>query len=587
MLDALDLCLACKGCAVDCPVGVDMATYKAEFLHQHYRRRLRPRSHYALGWLPTWTALAGAVPGGTAACNAVLARPLSRRLAARLAGLTPHRALPALYPPAAARSAVGPAAGAAPGCGDPALLFLDTFTRAFRPGLAGAAATALRAVGVDPRPVDRWCCGLTWISTGQLRAGPPGTGAHGGRTGCGRSRGPDRRPGTRVRGGAAGRRTGPARHPAARRVAGRVITFAGMLGRALDGGWHPPPLPAAARLQVHCHEYAVFGEWPQPQVLARMGVTDVTAATTCCGMAGNFGMERNHYPVSLAVADLSLGPLLEPLHHGRDADRPLLADGFSCRFAGRADLAPQSRPRHLSGRARGRGTGGPPVTGHGQAPVLHPLNPESTADRIAGQVRRRIIEGALAPGSRLGEAGLAAQLRVSRGPVREALARLVQEGLAVAVRNRGVFVVGLGPEDVADVYRARRAVEREAVSALHRSRDPAARGDALEELRGVVAAMAGAAHDGERDRLAELDIRFHEGLVSATGSPRLVRMFATLAAETRLCLAAVPDAYPLAGATVTEHEELLRLIGLDRPGRVLAALDQHFESALAALIPGR
>jgi len=227
------------------------------------------------------------------------------------------------------------------------------------------------------------------------------------------------------------------------------------------------------------------------------------------------------------------------------------------------------------------------VTGRGPVPGLHPVSTESTAERIADQVRRGIIEGALAPGSRLGEAGLAAQLRVSRGPVREALARLVQEGLAVSVRNRGVFVVRLGPEDVADVYRARRAVEREAVSALHRGRGGAAVGHALEEVRVVVAAMARAAHDGDRDRLAELDIRFHQGLVAASGSARLARMFATLAAETRLCLAAVPDAYPLAEATVSEHEELLRLIGLGRPGSALAALDQHFESALAALTARR
>ena len=347
VLDTLDLCLACKACAADCPVEVDMATYKAEFLHQHYRRRIRPRSHYALGWLPTWTALAGAVPGGTAACNAVLGRSLTRRLAARLAGLTPHRTMPALYPPAAAGSAVRQAAGAAGGSGDPALLFLDTFTRAFRPGLAGDATTALRALGTDPRPVDRWCCGLTWISTGQLArarrvlertvaaldAAEPAVPIVVLEPGC----------------AAALRADAPALlgTAAARRVAGRVITFTGMLGRALDGGWHPPALPAAARLQVHCHEYAVFGEWPQPQVLARMGVTDVATASTCCGMAGSFGMERDHYPVSLAVADLSLAPLLEPLRGGRDADRPLLADGFSCRLQAE-HLAPQARPQHLA-----------------------------------------------------------------------------------------------------------------------------------------------------------------------------------------------------------------------------------------------
>jgi DNA-binding GntR family transcriptional regulator len=216
-------------------------------------------------------------------------------------------------------------------------------------------------------------------------------------------------------------------------------------------------------------------------------------------------------------------------------------------------------------------------------PALQPVSAQSTAERIAEQLRRLIVQGALAPGSQLGEVGLAGQLRVSRGPVREALARLVQEGLAVSVPNRGVFVVQLGPEDVADVYVARRAVEREAVTALHRSRDPAA----LAALDAIVVSMARAAANGDRTRLGELDLRFHEDLVRASGSPRLVRMFSTLAAETRLCLAAVAAAYPEAQAIVAEHRELVELIANGRRTRLLAALDVHFDTALAALNPRR
>ena len=216
-------------------------------------------------------------------------------------------------------------------------------------------------------------------------------------------------------------------------------------------------------------------------------------------------------------------------------------------------------------------------------PALQPVSAQSTAERIAEQLRLLIVQGGLAPGSQLGEVGLAAQLRVSRGPVREALARLVQEGLAVSIPNRGVFVVQLGPEDIADVYVARRAVEREAVTALQRSRDPLA----LAALDAVVVAMAGAADAGDRSRLGELDLHFHEELVAATGSARLVRMFSTLAAETRLCLAAVAAAYPQPQAIVGEHRELVELIANGRRTRLLAALDVHFDTALAALNPRR
>jgi DNA-binding GntR family transcriptional regulator len=216
-------------------------------------------------------------------------------------------------------------------------------------------------------------------------------------------------------------------------------------------------------------------------------------------------------------------------------------------------------------------------------PALQPVSAQSTAERIAEQLRRLIVRGDLAPGSRLGEVGLAGQLRVSRGPVREALARLVQEGLAVSIPNRGVFVVQLGPEDVADVYVARRAVEREAVTTLHRSRDPAA----LAALDAIVVAMADAAAAGDRTRLGEMDLHFHEALVASSGSPRLVRMFSTLAAETRLCLAAVAAAYPEAQAIVAEHRELVELIANGRRLQLLAALDVHFDTALAALNPRR
>src|SRR5436309_12964424 len=93
--EALDLCLSCKGCRSDCPVNVDMATYKAEFLHHHYRRRPRPAAHYSLGWLPVWARLAGLAPG---AVNAVLRHRTLAGPAKRLGGIAPGRELPAFAP---------------------------------------------------------------------------------------------------------------------------------------------------------------------------------------------------------------------------------------------------------------------------------------------------------------------------------------------------------------------------------------------------------------------------------------------------------------------------------------------------------
>ena len=172
--EALDLCLSCKACSRDCPVSVDMATYKSEVLHQAYRGRLRPRSHYALGWLPRWTRLAAAAPG--LATAALRLRPVTG-IARRLAGIDPRRPLPGLarHPATPSRlrrqlpAAVLATTGATP-ARDRAVIWADTFTRAFSPQVAEAAVAVLAEAGFEVIVPDRSsCCGLTWISTGQLR----------------------------------------------------------------------------------------------------------------------------------------------------------------------------------------------------------------------------------------------------------------------------------------------------------------------------------------------------------------------------------------------------------------------------------
>jgi FAD/FMN-containing dehydrogenase/Fe-S oxidoreductase len=321
VLDALDLCLSCKACSTDCPVGVDMATYKAEFLHQHYRGRIRPRSHYSLGWLPLTAALAGYA---ARPINALLRGPLGRLLA-RLGGVTTNRTIPAFASRRSLRSVLRKARAAEPAA---ALLFVDSFTRAFRPHVAGAAARVLADAGIPSDPRDGLCCGLTWVSTGQLSVAR--------RVMARTVAALDDGPGSDLPIIVAEPSCAAAlRHDvpelldtdAARRVAARVQTLTGALTDLATPDWTPPPLPDSVLLQTHCHEYATFGSRHPRDLLRRLGVGNVTEAEGCCGLAGNFGFEAEHYDTSMAVAGLSLGPCLD---QAADDRRTVVADGFSC-----------------------------------------------------------------------------------------------------------------------------------------------------------------------------------------------------------------------------------------------------------------
>ncbi|WP_405866639.1 FAD-binding and (Fe-S)-binding domain-containing protein [Streptomyces sp. NBC_00005] len=318
--DALDLCLACKACSTDCPVGVDMATYKAEFLHQHYKGRLRPRSHYALGWLPLTSKLAGYA---ARPLNTLLRGPVGRLLA-RLGGVTTRRTIPAFASRRSLRSVLrgtrrdGPAK---------AVLFVDSFTRAFRPEVAGAASRVLADAGVPSIARDGLCCGLTWVSTGQLSMARRVMT----RTVAQLDDGDDRpivvaEPSC----AAALRRDVPELldTEAARRVAARIHTFTGALTDLAAPDWTPPALPQNVVLQTHCHEYATFTGRRPRDLLSRLGVRTVDEAEGCCGLAGNFGFEEQHYDTSIAVADLALKPRLDQLPDG--GGTVVVADGFSC-----------------------------------------------------------------------------------------------------------------------------------------------------------------------------------------------------------------------------------------------------------------
>ena len=207
-----------------------------------------------------------------------------------------------------------------------------------------------------------------------------------------------------------------------------------------------------------------------------------------------------------------------------------------------------------------------------------------TSAVIAEQLRERILDGSFAPGEQISEVQLAARLQMSRGPVREAVQRLAQEGLLVSQRNRGVFVVELGVDDIEDVYRGRRAVEKEAACTVYDRGIPAGLVTRLETILQNIELHMNA---GDWLALAREDLQFHETMVEAAQSPRLSRMFSTLAAETMLCMSAFDKRYIRPPTAVEEHQRLLdRLVGGDLTA-LLAEIDTHVNDAVISLSNAR
>jgi DNA-binding GntR family transcriptional regulator len=202
---------------------------------------------------------------------------------------------------------------------------------------------------------------------------------------------------------------------------------------------------------------------------------------------------------------------------------------------------------------------------------LLPLeSPRASADLIAAQLRERIIDGSFAAGAHVNEAHLAARLDVSRGPVREAVQRLVQEGLLVSQRNRGTSVIDLGPADVADIYRARTAVEREAARLIF----TAPTDELVPRLEATLLQLESALTAELWPEVAATDIRFHSQVVDFAGSARLSRMFATLAGETLLCVRR-HNSHESTEVIRSQHQQLLHLIRQGDLAAYLEELDIH------------
>ncbi|MGH3488960.1 MAG: FAD-binding and (Fe-S)-binding domain-containing protein [Actinopolymorphaceae bacterium] len=341
--DALDLCLSCKGCKTDCPVGVDMASYKAEFLSQHYARRLRPLSHYSMGFLPLWLRMAA--PFARVANAAARVRPLAA-FAKKLGGITPERDIPALARETFVRTfrRHRAAAEALPADAPRVVLWPDTFTNTFDPQIGMDAVAVLESLGYRVEvPSKRVCCGLTWVSTGQLGVakrvlrrtlatlqpwlddGVPVVGLEPSCTALFRGELtdllPDDAPASRLR--------------------ELTTTFAELLaGHTEDFVVRTPDLRAL--VQVHCHQHAELGFAADTTVLEALRVKADVLDSGCCGLAGNFGFERGHYDVSMACAERVLLPAVR----SADDETAVLADGFSCRTQVRQ--AGEREPVHLA-----------------------------------------------------------------------------------------------------------------------------------------------------------------------------------------------------------------------------------------------
>ena len=425
VLEALDLCLACKACSADCPAGVDMARYRSEALFRTYRGRLRPLSHYTLGWLPRLTRVTARVPGLAAVANAIMSVAPLRSLAFRIIGLDPRRGMPALQSgtvtawarrrnllagalPAgdaassftatsgtatrdtAARAAATSAAASSeaatdarerggtpascdsarereaatassmvgspilngprdPGGRPYALVWADSFSQTLDDTGARAVVDVLEANGFAPIVAPDACCGLTWITTGQLTgakkhlasllgvlapfaaAGITIVGVEPSCTAVLRDDLMDLLPDD----------------PRSALVSGATRTLAEVLSAVPASARRLPSLEGVEIVaQPHCHHYSVMG-WDTDQALLESLGARVRRLEGCCGLAGNFGMEAGHYDLSVAVASHSLLPSLSA-----HPDAVYLADGFSCRTQA-AQLAGR-RGVHLATLLAGR-----------------------------------------------------------------------------------------------------------------------------------------------------------------------------------------------------------------------------------------
>ncbi|WP_144413499.1 FAD-binding and (Fe-S)-binding domain-containing protein [Corynebacterium epidermidicanis] len=338
--EALDLCLSCKACASECPVNVDMATYKAEFLNQFYANRLRPMSHYLMGWLPVSARLLHTIPKAARLADMMMHMPGLRYVVAKLGGVDTSRPLIHLAPMSLQKWAKSRAGHKST---KKVVLWPDTFNNHLDTSAGQATVDLLEALGYQVIvPQGFVCCGLTFHSTGQLgmaervlrrtaevmrpylELGLPVVAIE---PSC----------------------TAMLQHEATelcddpwiKRLAEQTqswATFAADELRKQQITFAPSEL--AALTQVHCHERSLGDRTGNVEILAALGIDEETISTGCCGLAGNWGYEAGHAKMSFELGEREVFPRV------RAHDGLVMADGFSCRT--HIEQGTGVKPRHLA-----------------------------------------------------------------------------------------------------------------------------------------------------------------------------------------------------------------------------------------------
>jgi Fe-S oxidoreductase len=320
--EALDLCISCKGCKADCPVNVDMATYKAEFLAHYYERRLRPLAAYTMGWIHRWSRLAAIAPG---AANFMMS------MSKPILGIAPQRTMPRYARETFVerfRKGVAPGASPTPTL-KKVLLWPDTFNNYFHPDTAMAAVDVLQRAGYHVTiPQKLLCCGRPLYDWGFLEAaktslreimtelhaeldqGLPIIGLEPSCVSVFRDELLNLFPGDED----------------ARRLSAAAMTLSEFIQS--QGDRFPlPRLRRKALVQGHCHHKAIMKFEPEEAVLRRLGLDFEHPDSGCCGMAGAFGFERKHYEISMRIGERVILPKVRE----SAPDTLIIANGFSCR----------------------------------------------------------------------------------------------------------------------------------------------------------------------------------------------------------------------------------------------------------------
>lgn len=357
LAESLDYCLSCKACGHDCPASVDIARYKSEATFRRYRGKLRPMNHYILGWLPRWARLVTAFPPLAWTANKLLEVNWIRKIVFAVGGMDGRRQMTAFTTHRFRRwfrrhDKTQPQRS---GAGRDVIIWADSFSEYLDPAGAEAMVQLLQDAGYRVRiPSQQACCGLTWISTGQLDGakkklrgvldvlgqaaldGVPIIGVEPSCTAVLRDDLLELLP----------------EDPRSHAVAASVKTLAELLTDPVLGpgnDWEPQVSLKGVKViaQPHCHQHAVMGFGPDAALLKRLGA-EVTQLSGCCGLAGNFGMEKGHYDISVDVAENALLPALREAEPGT----VFLADGYSCRTQASqlAEYPGVSLPQLLAGK---------------------------------------------------------------------------------------------------------------------------------------------------------------------------------------------------------------------------------------------